>query len=180
MVGSLIRRWRNAQKLYGHFEGRALHSRAWSPNILQPARNRMVGSPRTRSSISQGQARLRRRSGSARFQHGGDCILQWRTFRRIVWPTCRCNGCEPAGLSNPYATCVRSLDSPWPSLLLPGSAGCQPAAFGSLPNAFGNANSDACAKLFAASCRELQAPAIARCSPHLDARVTRDRPCSPA
>jgi hypothetical protein len=44
-----------------------------------------------------------------------------------------------------------------------GSAGCQLAAFGSLPNARGNANTGNDAKRFAASCRELQASGL--CSP---------------
>ena len=41
-----------------------------------------------------------------------------------------------------------------------GSAGCQPAAFGSLPNAFRNAKTEAYANGFAASCRELQAGSL--------------------
>jgi hypothetical protein len=56
-----------------------------------------------------------------------------------------------------------ALDTECDSLL--GSAGCQPAAFGNLPNAFRNAKSEAETDLFAANCRELQAPAVAGCSP---------------
>jgi hypothetical protein len=48
-------------------------------------------------------------------------------------------------------------------IVLLGSAGCQPAAFGSLPNAFGKVKNEADTNLFAASCRGLQASGL--CSP---------------